>query len=32
MYQNAIELDGISKRFAGHTAVRKLSRLPVGEK
>jgi ABC-2 type transport system ATP-binding protein len=25
MYQNAIELDGISKGFAGHTAVRKLS-------
>ena len=25
MYQNAIELDGISKRFAGHTAVRSLS-------
>ena len=25
MYQNAIELDGISKGFAGHTAVRSLS-------
>jgi ABC-2 type transport system ATP-binding protein len=25
MYQNAIELHGISKRFAGHTAVRSLS-------
>lgn len=25
MYQNAIELSGISKRFAGHTAVRCLS-------
>ncbi len=25
MYQNAIELDGISKGFAGHTAVRRLS-------
>jgi ABC-2 type transport system ATP-binding protein len=25
MYRNAIELDGVTKRFAGHTAVRSLS-------